>query len=82
MTAYQEGAVDYQRVLDAERALLEQENNLTQTQSAVATHAIALYKALGGGWESSGEPFIPAPTKREMKQRTNWGDLLSHPGGS
>ncbi len=41
---------------------------------------IALYKALGGGWElRQGQPVVPAETQREMKERTNWGDLLSQP---
>jgi NodT family efflux transporter outer membrane factor (OMF) lipoprotein len=77
---YREGAVDYQRVLDAQRSLLQEENNLTQTSSSVATNLIALYKALGGGWEvRHGQPVIPAETESEMKQRTGWGDLLSQP---
>ncbi len=80
IAAYQQGAVDYQRVLDAQRSLLEQENALTQARSAVATGLIALYKALGGGWElGEGQPVVPEATQREMRERTNWGDLLSQP---
>ena len=57
---YREGAVDYQRVLDAQRSLLQQQNSLAQTRSSVATNLIALYKALGGGWElRQGEPVVP-----------------------
>jgi NodT family efflux transporter outer membrane factor (OMF) lipoprotein len=79
-SAYQEGAVDYQRVLDAQRSLLREETALTQTRSAVATNLVALYKALGGGWElSRGQPVVPAATQAEMKERTNWGDMLSTP---
>jgi outer membrane protein TolC len=82
IAAYQQGAVDYQRVLDAQRSLLEQDNALTQARSAVATGLIALYKALGGGWElAEGQPVVPEATRREMKDRTNWGDLLSEPRG-
>jgi NodT family efflux transporter outer membrane factor (OMF) lipoprotein len=77
---YREGAADYTRVLDAQRALLDQENSLTQTTSSVATNLIALYKALGGGWElRDGQPFVPDATQAEMKARTNWGDVLSEP---
>lgn len=77
---YREGAVDYQRVLDAQRVLLQQQNRLTQTRSSVATHVIALYKALGGGWElSQGKPFVPQRARDEMNERTNWGDMLSEP---
>jgi hypothetical protein len=72
--------VDYQRVLDAQRVLLQQQNSLTQTRSSVATQLIALYKALGGGWElSQGKPFVPQRARDEMNERTNWGDMLSEP---
>jgi NodT family efflux transporter outer membrane factor (OMF) lipoprotein len=82
IAAYQQGAVDYQRVLDAQRSLLEQQNALTQTRSTVTVDLIALYKALGGGWElAQGQPVVSEATQREMKERTNWGDLLSEPRG-
>ena len=77
---YREGAVDFQRVLDAQRALLEQQNALAETRSAIAINLIALYKALGGGWEvREGQPVVRESTERQMKQRTNWGDVLSEP---
>jgi NodT family efflux transporter outer membrane factor (OMF) lipoprotein len=80
LAQYREGAVDYQRVLDAERSLLQQQNGVAQTNSSTVTNAIALYKALGGGWElRQGQPVVPTETQREMKQRTNWGDLLAPP---
>jgi NodT family efflux transporter outer membrane factor (OMF) lipoprotein len=80
MVEYQEGATDYQRVLDAQRSLLVQENTLAQTHSAVTTSLISLYKALGGGWESrEGQPIVPQQTQSEMKTRTNWGGLLNEP---
>jgi NodT family efflux transporter outer membrane factor (OMF) lipoprotein len=74
---YLEGAVDFQRVLDAQRSQLQEENNLVRLRSSVATNAISLYKALGGGWEMSvGQPFVPDPTRIQMQERTNWGDLF------
>jgi NodT family efflux transporter outer membrane factor (OMF) lipoprotein len=77
---YREGAVDYQRVLDAERSLLQQQNSLAQTRSSITTSLVALYKALGGGWEvREGQPVVPESTVNEMKSRTNWGDLLTKP---
>jgi NodT family efflux transporter outer membrane factor (OMF) lipoprotein len=80
LVMYREGAADYQRVLDAERSLLEQQNNLTQTTSSVSTNLIALYKALGGGWElRDGQPVVPEATQAEMRARTNWGEVLSEP---
>jgi hypothetical protein len=59
---------------------LQEESNLAQTRSAIATYYIALYKALGGGWELRlGQPVVPESTQAEMRQRTNWGRLLPAP---
>jgi NodT family efflux transporter outer membrane factor (OMF) lipoprotein len=80
LVQYREGATDFQRVVDSQRFLLQQQNALTQTQSSVTTNLIALYKALGGGWElREGHPFVPASTQKQMKERTDWGDLLTEP---
>jgi len=80
LVQYREGAVDYQRVLDTQRALLQEEIRLTDTRSSIATNLIALYKALGGGWElRQGQPMIAESTQTEMKKRTNWGHLLPPP---
>lgn len=83
LVQYREGAVDYQRVLDAQRSLLQEQNRLAKVQSSVASNLIALYKALGGGWEiSKGKPFVHEATQKEMTERTSWGDLLSEPSGA
>ena len=75
---YREGATDYERVLDAQRTMLAQENTYAQIRSSVATNLIALYKALGGGWEMRvGQPLIPESMQDEMKRRTNWDDYFS-----
>jgi NodT family efflux transporter outer membrane factor (OMF) lipoprotein len=80
LVQYREGAVDYQRVLDAQRSLLEHQNSLAQTRSSIATYFIALYKALGGGWDiRQGQPIVPERTQLEMRERTDWGDTLSKP---
>jgi len=77
---YREGAEDFQRVVDSERALLQQENRLAQTRSDIATNLIALYKALGGGWEiRDGRPVVSEALQAEMAGRTNWGNLLPAP---
>jgi NodT family efflux transporter outer membrane factor (OMF) lipoprotein len=77
---YRDGAVDYQRVLDSQRFLLQEENDLAQTRSSVAVNAIALYKALGGGWElRQGQAVISDSTQKEMKDRTDWGEMLAPP---
>jgi NodT family efflux transporter outer membrane factor (OMF) lipoprotein len=77
---YREGAIDFQRVIDAERSLLQEQNNLAQTRSSLETSAISVYKALGGGWEMrKGQPILPQGMQEEMRKRTNWGDYFSEP---
>src|SRR4030095_12976884 len=46
-----EGLVDFERVLDSQRALCSQQERLATTRGGVAQSLIALYKALGGGWQ-------------------------------
>jgi outer membrane protein, multidrug efflux system len=48
---YTEGQTDFLNVLDAQRSLLVTEDALVQSDRNVALDLIALYKALGGGWE-------------------------------
>ncbi|MGD8962763.1 MAG: efflux transporter outer membrane subunit [Desulfobacterales bacterium] len=77
MLQYKEGLVDFQRVLDAQQNLVQQQDNLVTTTGEVGVNLISLYKALGGGWEMrAGKDFVPRDIKAEMKARTNWGDLL------
>ena len=78
MLQYKEGMVDFQRVLDAQQNLVQQQDNLVATTGDVGLNLISLYKALGGGWEMrAGQDFVPGDIKAEMEKRTNWGDLLS-----
>jgi hypothetical protein len=80
LTQYREGAESYQRVIDTERSLVQEENRLAQTRFSVATNLIAVNKALGGGWEvRDGKPIVPEAMQAEMRRRTNWGDLLPPP---
>jgi multidrug efflux system outer membrane protein len=48
---YEAGAADFLNVLDAERVLLEGQNELAVSQTRAATALVAVYKALGAGWE-------------------------------
>lgn len=74
---YREGEIDYQRVVDTQRFLTQEEDNLASTTGSIAINLIAMYKALGGGWELRlGKDFIPEKTREEMRQRTDWGNLL------
>jgi outer membrane protein TolC len=51
MGRYQQGISDFINVLDAARQEYELEGQYAVAQLAVAVAYIALYKALGGGWE-------------------------------
>jgi multidrug efflux system outer membrane protein len=51
---YQAGVADFLTVLDAERTLLEAQDRLAESETRTATALIAVYKALGGGWEDGG----------------------------
>ena len=75
---YREGYSDFQRVLDAQRALATQQDAYVTNRGAAVSDLIALYKALGGGWHSE-QPLLDPATREQMRQRTDWGDLLSEP---
>ena len=57
---YTEGQIEFLDVLIAEQSLYSSENALVLSKQSIATDLVALYKALGGGWES--EP--PKETKK------------------
>jgi NodT family efflux transporter outer membrane factor (OMF) lipoprotein len=48
---YSRGLSDFLSVLDAQRAQYTAEDALAQSQTAIVTDVVALYKALGGGWK-------------------------------
>ncbi|ACB95646.1 efflux transporter outer membrane subunit [Beijerinckia indica] len=50
-TRYNTGVTDFITVLDAERTLLGAQQQYAQSTTNVSTDLVALYKALGGGWE-------------------------------
>lgn len=48
---YKQGLTDFLSVLQAQRDLFVSEAALVQSDSLVSSNLVALYKALGGGWE-------------------------------
>ena len=67
-----------QRAASTQRFLTQQQTQLASVSGGVVTNLIATYKALGGGWElRERKDLVPAATQKQMRQRTNWGDLLS-----
>ncbi|MEW6437900.1 MAG: efflux transporter outer membrane subunit [Pseudomonadota bacterium] len=55
---YRDGVEQFVTVLDAERTLLSAQQQGAQSATNVAVDIVALYKALGGGWEYN---FPPEP---------------------
>jgi NodT family efflux transporter outer membrane factor (OMF) lipoprotein len=49
---YQEGVADFLQVLDAQRELFLTQQGLAESTTLVDTDLVAIYKALGGGWET------------------------------
>jgi len=57
---YQQGVADFLTVLVAQSTLLAAELQLAQSTTTVSSNLVALYKALGGGWETD-MPVAPPP---------------------
>lgn len=75
---YRGGITDYTRVLDTQDFLTVEQSRLVSTRGAVALNLVAIYRALGGGWElRNGQDLVPAPIKEQMQQRTDWGDTIN-----
>ena len=55
-TRYDGGISDFLTVLDTERTQLEAEDRLAQSRTDTATSLVAVYKALGGGWQDAPLP--------------------------
>jgi multidrug efflux system outer membrane protein len=47
---YREGALDFLRLLDAERTVLEAEDAVAAAEADLNTSVVTIYQALGGGW--------------------------------
>ncbi len=52
---YRAGTVTFINVLNAENALLQSRDQLTQSDAQTLTDLVSLYKTLGGGWSVSGD---------------------------
>ncbi len=74
---YREGEVDYTNVLYAEQQQLRVQTEWVQAQGEIPLALVALYRALGGGWQiRNGDDMVPKQIKDTMAARTNWGVLL------
>jgi len=60
---YSDGVTEFLSVLDAERSLLQAEQQHATSTTNVSLNLVQLFKALGGGWEST---FPDLPTNTEL----------------
>jgi NodT family efflux transporter outer membrane factor (OMF) lipoprotein len=74
---YNLGTRDFTTVLTAEQNLYTAQNDLAMAEGNVSSGRASVYRALGGGWQIRADnEFVPAATAEEMRNRTNWGELL------
>ena len=74
---YNNGLVSYQRLLSTVEKMTLREDIYAQTRGNIANQVVALYKALGGGWEAHADlPVVRPEIIEQMKSRTDWGDYL------
>lgn len=65
-TLYKNGLVDFQNVLDMQRSLAAQEDQLATSEGQVTQNLVRVYKALGGGWSPlAQEQTEPTPKKED-----------------
>lgn len=77
---YREGLVDFQRVIDAQRTFFSQQDLLLTSRGNLAQNLIAVYKAMGGGWEQGrARPVLDEATRAVMVRRSDWRDILRAP---
>jgi len=75
---YRTGLGTFLNVLDSQRALFASQSDLAQSEATISTDIVALYKALGGGWEtfaptSEGHQNTPAVAY----EKTSGGNIPS-----
>ena len=74
---YRDGATDYQRVINSQQDLLQRQDQYVVSRGSMIGSLVDTYRALGGGWQMrEGNPLVPAATREQMGERTNWGKLL------
>jgi multidrug efflux system outer membrane protein len=61
--SYRKGLVTFINVLDAERQLAEARQQYVQSTVQVTTDLVALYKALGGGWQDNADSTATPETQ-------------------
>jgi outer membrane protein TolC len=74
---YNDGLVGYERLLTTVEKLTSTQDRYAVINGNLSLQAIALYKALGGGWHiSQGESYLSEDTASRMKKTVDWGRYL------
>jgi outer membrane protein, multidrug efflux system len=55
---YGKGLTSFLNVLTAERALFQSQRELVESDAGTSSQLVALYKALGGGWQTAGQQIL------------------------
>lgn len=77
MTQYENGQISFERLLNSVEKMTRAEDSYANIKGNVANQVVALYKALGGGWETqTGKPFLSETTAKQMQDRSDWDGLL------
>ena len=79
-TRYSQGVDTFTTVLQNSQNVLSAEVNLSQATANISTDFVALYKALGGGWETT-FPDKPVPQLDLADVTIPQGDLALKPDG-
>ena len=85
MIQYREGFTDYQRVLDTQRFLTNQQDIQTAVSGNVSLSLVSIYKALGGGWLTVEEREADEAARaaaEEQEVETTRSFLLGSPGAA
>ncbi|WP_423840764.1 TolC family protein [Vibrio mytili] len=77
MTQYENGQISFERLLNSVEKMTRAEDSYAQIKGNVASQVVALYKALGGGWQTkTGKPFVSEAIAQQMQQRVDWDGYL------
>lgn len=77
MTQYENGQISFERLLNSVEKMTRAEDSYATIKGNVANQVVALYKALGGGWETqTGKPFLSETIAKQMQERSDWNGLL------
>jgi multidrug efflux system outer membrane protein len=68
-TLYIEGLTNFLNVLDTQRALFQQQDQLAESKGDIVQNLINLYKSLGGGWSPESD--------KELYSQDNFKDIQS-----